>query len=145
MDIALPDLEGCNAFVRGGYEGTNNYFVTSMGDGSGARQLTNEQTAGGEACYLLNGDQSQLDWFQTLAVDAVPVPFASHAIVLKRDDGTYYNDDVGVEKLSSADGRWWDGECYDLLGRRMGNTSSLRQKGTRPGLYIVGGKKMMWK
>ena len=140
MDIALPEMEGCNAFVRGGYEGTNNYFVTLMGDGSGARQLTGEQTASGEACYLLNGDQSLLNWYQTLTVDATPMPFASHAVVLRRDDGTYYNEGSGVESVSGGI-RAGQGGVYDLLGRRMGDASSFRRTGTAPGLYIIDGKK----
>ena len=77
MDIALPDLEGCNAFVRGGYSGQNNYYLTPMGDNSGASPLTVEQLSSGEGCFMLNGDQSNIQWFQTLEADPVPVPFAT--------------------------------------------------------------------
>jgi hypothetical protein len=39
--------------------------------------------ASGELCYMLNGDQSEISWYQNLTgtVDATPVPFSSHSHV----------------------------------------------------------------
>ena len=34
--------------------------------------------AGGELCYMLNGDQSQIAWYQNIEEDETPVPDASH-------------------------------------------------------------------
>lgn len=38
---------------------------------------TDARLASGELCYLLNGDQSIIGWYQTLGSDNVPVPFSS--------------------------------------------------------------------
>jgi hypothetical protein len=39
--------------------------------------LTDTRLASGELCYLLNGDQSNIGWYQTIGSDNVPVPFSS--------------------------------------------------------------------
>ena len=99
MDIALPDLEGCNAFVRGGYTGQNNYYLTSMGDNSGASPVTVEQLSSGEVCYKLNGSQADIHWYQTLGEDALPVLDDTHKRVYMTEEGTYTN-----EKTDTPDG-----------------------------------------
>lgn len=55
-------------------------------------------------------------------------------------------DDViidGIEAVSapgeSLNGRWLDGKCYDLSGRRLGNGN------LKPGLYIIDGRKVVIK
>lgn len=55
-------------------------------------------------------------------------------------------DDViidGIEAVSapgeSLNGRWMDGKCYDLSGRRIGNGN------LKPGLYIIDGRKVVIK
>ncbi|MBQ8454039.1 MAG: hypothetical protein IJ537_01670 [Bacteroidaceae bacterium] len=46
-----------------------------------ANCITAEQLASGEACYLLNGDQSIIGWYQTLPTDVEPTLDATHAQV----------------------------------------------------------------
>ena len=60
MEAQLPTLDGSNPFVRGGYTGAHNYYSTSMGDGGDAVSVTADQLASGEACFMLNGDQSNV-------------------------------------------------------------------------------------
>lgn len=44
-------------------------------------EITAEQVASGELCFLLNGDQTALAYYQSLSEDAFPVPNPSHACV----------------------------------------------------------------
>ena len=71
---------------------SNNYYVGTKGIGGGNKstdetfvantiKITTEQLANGEACYLLNGDQSDIVFFQTLPDDNVPTLDATHGIV----------------------------------------------------------------
>ena len=46
---------------------TTNCFFTSTNDA---------KLASGELCYLLNGDQTDIAWYQKLGVDQYPIPFA---------------------------------------------------------------------
>ena len=43
----------------------------------GSEQVTAEQLASGELCYMMNGDQTTITWWQTLGTDATPVPFSN--------------------------------------------------------------------
>ena len=65
----------------GGPVSINNcYYLNAIGTEQGTA-VTEAQLASGEICYALNGDQSNIAWYQTLGEDAQPVPFASHAQV----------------------------------------------------------------
>ena len=55
----------------------NSYYLNLIGTLVGGTQITTEQVASGELCYILNGDQSTIGWYQTLGTDAYPVPFAT--------------------------------------------------------------------
>ena len=71
----------------------NTYYKTPYGEVVTGTQITDEQLANGEVCYLLNkGNTKNPTWFQTLGEDPYPVPNPSHAIVGKKADGTYTND-----------------------------------------------------
>ncbi|MBO7466869.1 MAG: hypothetical protein J6T94_04195 [Bacteroidaceae bacterium] len=59
-------------FARGNKPTMTNCLVTDAND---------ERLATGEMCYLLNGDQTSINWYQTLGEDDMPVPFSSHSIV----------------------------------------------------------------
>ena len=61
---------------------SNCYFVTPYeGTNAGATQITMEQLASGEICFLLNGDQRNILWTQTLGEDDMPVPFTTRETV----------------------------------------------------------------
>ena len=62
-----------------------------------AKKIEAEQIASGALCYMLNGDQSQISFYQNLGEDAIPVPFADgHAQVYangrKHCNGDDYED-----------------------------------------------------
>lgn len=61
--------------------------------------VTIEQMASGEVCYKLNGDQTEINWFQTLGEDAYPVLDDAHKVVYQAGDGSYVN-----EKTNTPDG-----------------------------------------
>lgn len=58
--------------------------------------FTNDKMATGEVCYELNGNQTEISWYQTLGTDEVPVLDATRAQVYKighkHCDGTWYDD-----------------------------------------------------
>ncbi len=58
-------------YSRGNFTPTNCYRMDP----------TDERIASGELCYMLNGDQSAINWYQTLDTDEYPVPFSTHSRV----------------------------------------------------------------
>lgn len=57
---------------------SNCYYVNEwVTYNEGSTQVTEEQVESGELCYLLNGDQTEISWWQTLGTDLVPVPFSN--------------------------------------------------------------------
>lgn len=98
-------------------------------------ELTQEQFENGEACYLLNGDQSTISWYQNLGEDAYPVLDATHATIIKSEDGGY----AGSTAIEAIDAdRPVSGDIYDLNGRKV-------QSVNRKGIYIQNGKKVFIK
>lgn len=82
---------------------TDSVFVNNyMLEGSAARAygenavkadtITAAQLASGEICYRLNGDQTNINWYQTLGKDSYPVLFDSHKVVLYSEADGYYNE-----------------------------------------------------
>ncbi len=71
---------------------SNSYYKTAFGAEEGI-QITDEQLASGEVCYLLNrGNTENPTWFQTIGEDPFPVPNPNHQKVGKKADGTFTND-----------------------------------------------------
>ena len=97
-----------------------------------ATQVTEDQLKSGEVCYLLNGDQTNIQWSQTLGEEDCPKPFPG-LVVKQAQDGTYYNEVVGIDKVA---GNRTD-VIYDLSGRRV-------EKAVK-GIYIMNGKKVLVK
>ena len=99
-------------------------------------EVTDEQLASGETCYKLNGDQSDIAWYQTLAVDEYPVLQKGHLQVWFYE-GAYTNVDpdgiVGVQADEPV-----QGGIYNLAGSKIGRI-------TTPGIYIVEGRKVLVK
>ena len=117
---------------------TNVYYLRPQGElSSNLVQVTEEQLGSGEACYLLNGDQSEINWYQNLSEDACPLPFSTHSVVIKNEDGTYGNA-TGIEAVQDTEPGFRSG-VYDLSGRRI-----LGDKLTK-GIYIINGKKFFVK
>lgn len=60
---------------------TNCYDITGTEDfGQGIYEdwTTEDPVAGGELCYMLNGDQSNICWFQKIGTDDAPYPSGSY-------------------------------------------------------------------
>lgn len=143
----------CGQFVGGfkSAKGTwsNNYYQGSAINGNvggavavSATLVTDEQLASGEVCYKLNGDQSNIAWYQTLAEDSYPVLFKDHLQVWL-DNGTYSNDDPdGIVDIRQAEpgqnGINKQGSTIvNLAGQQIANGKLPK------GIYIVGGKKII--
>ena len=79
--------------------------------------VTAEELASGEVCYLLNGDQSNLVFYQTLGTDEVPSLDASRSIVYLAGqthcDGTPYASVSGYSNTANVqdDHQNVDGFC----------------------------------
>ena len=79
--------------------------------------VTASQLASGEVCYLLNGDQSNIAFHQTLSTDDVPTLDASHGIVYLAGrthcDGTAYEGVTGYSNTANIqdDHDFVDGFC----------------------------------
>ena len=56
----------------------NSYYLNLVGTYVGGTQFTEEELASGELCFKLNGDQSNIHWYQNLDDDEMPVPDDSH-------------------------------------------------------------------
>ena len=95
--------------------------------------MTLEQFQNGEVCYKLNGDQSDIHWYQTIGEDALPVLDESHGIVIKDEGGIY----TGIEEVQSSRPVQKDNAIYNLAGQRL----NKMQKG----INIVNGKKVLVK
>ena len=106
----------CYTFCRGTNVTNNCYYVNAIGEAQGT-QIAEDQIASGELCYKLNGDQSEINWYQTLGEDAQPAPFDSHAQVYANGelkcDGTsaggelvYSNSASSVVPPHTFEGGW---------------------------------------
>lgn len=129
--------------------GMNNcYYLNSLGNVAWQGvQITKEQIANGELCYLLNGNQSNIRWYQTIGKDAYPVLDPSHLQVFK-DGDRYYNktdnEDAIINIASDTKqgiGSRYTG-VYDLTGRRVAKDADHLSQ-LPGGIYIIGGKKMV--
>lgn len=66
------------------------------GQGKDYAWLTDEPASGGELCYQLNGDQSDIVWYQKVGTDAYPVPYFV-------EGGTVYaNGEVGCDGIPTG-------------------------------------------
>ena len=108
--------------------GTN----TDAASATGATAVNATQLASGEVCYKLNGDQSVINWYQTIGEDEYPVLDSSHGIVIF-EDGIY----TGIQTVHSPQSIVHSHETYNLSGQKMLNDKLPK------GIYIVNGKKVL--
>lgn len=122
-----------DAMLRGNPKSTNCFSTTPDRN---AYQITPDQVANGELCYMLNeySGQDTPVWFQTLGEDDHPVLDSTHGIVLLADNGTYYNENTDNIIVPFRAER---STSYSVMGTPM----SKSQKG----LHIINGKKILVK
>lgn len=115
---------------------------TEASSATGATAVTAEQLASGEVTYKLNGDQTEINWYQTLlsdethTPDAYPVLDPTHLRVWF-NEGVYFNNDpTGINDLKdSNDFKDSKDFIFNLSGQRL----SKMQKG----INIINGKKVL--
>ena len=112
---------------------TNNY--SKFGTQSNVTIIEEGWTESGELCYLLNGDQSEISWYQNLGEDLHPVFDPTHGIVVKNEDGSYT---TGLEAVIASETNTQN-KVYDLQGRSISNGKLSK------GIYVINGKKVLVK
>ena len=113
---------------------------TDAASATGATAVDAETLASGEVCYKLNegatsegedsGDQTVINWYQTIGEDPYPVLDSSHGIVTFQD-GIY----TGIDDLNGQAIYKQGSTIVNLAGQRMVNGKCPR------GIYIINGKK----
>ena len=97
-------LSSCFTLTHsGGHVTLNNcYYFSPIGRVQGTL-VTEDQAECGELCYMLNGDQMEIGWYQTLDEDEYPVPDATHQRVYGAGN-TYMNitDEASFHDFVSA-------------------------------------------
>ena len=111
---AEPSSYATSIVSRNGYTDGGNVFYAQCADREGAQKqgtlVTDEQLASGEICYKLNGDQEEINWYQTIGEDEHPMLFGDHMRVWLVD-GKYTNNEYvapvgdlnGDDKVDIAD------------------------------------------
>ena len=110
-------------------------------EAASAQGSTATQMASGEICYKLNGDQEEINWYQSINFDLYPVLFPDHEQVFYNEaEDLYYNlvNDVivGIGAVESSEPKTVTG-IYNLAGQRL----EKMQKG----INIVNGRKVLVK
>ena len=121
----------CYTFCRGTVQLNNCYYLNAVGTVQGT-QMTLEQFQNGEVCYKLNGNQSNIYWYQNIGEDKFPVLNESHGIVVRNEDGTY----TGINEVEASE-TTQPVAIYNLAGQRL----NKMQKG----INIINGKKVLVK
>ena len=127
--------------------GTSYWLEGSATRGTGENQepkcisTTATQMGSGEICFALNEAQDGIVWFQNITEDLYPVLDDTHKVVIKTEEGIYKNEDgTAVAQPMAAPYGGGGGQptaIYDLSGRRVEQPAK--------GLYIVGGRKVVFK
>ncbi len=78
-EVNIKDDGNNGIIVRSNCTRDNNYYTcskTATGFYNDNAIEASEKKGTGELCYLLNGDQSSIAWYQKLGEDQYPIPFA---------------------------------------------------------------------
>ncbi len=90
---------------------TNCFDVSETEDAGQGKDyvwLTDNPAEGGELCYQLNGDQSDIIWYQRIGTDSYPVPYPV-------DGGTVYaNGSVGCDGIPTGDVTYSNSKSGDI-------------------------------
>ena len=86
--------EGSHSVSRNGCTMDNVWVATTIGGEGESLYATSEKLLSGEVCYKLNGDQTDVRWYQTLGEDEHPMLFGDHKRVWFAN-GVYSNNRLG--------------------------------------------------
>ena len=130
--ISIAEIETMNTFAWGNPADrasfTNCYCLQQDADPTaapaGCAYITYDQVSSGELCFKANGDQSTINWYQTLGTDDIPLPFSTHKQVfavgevncagVAIGDVTYSNSNtMPAPKHNDVDG--WCSVCGTLM------------------------------
>ena len=146
IDGAAPQDKVTNCWASGNVNSLwgGTYFAKVDGsnvvncyslNGDQVTVVTEEQIKSGELCYLLNGNQSNITWYQTIGVDSHPTFIPTHGKVIKNAAGEYINDDSSVMAVVEDK---VDNTIYNIFGQKV---QDMNQRG----IYIINGKRVLVK
>ena len=122
-----------NSYYKGDY--VNGSSSGQQANPQETTQVSDTQLASGEVCFKLNGDQSEINWYQTIATDDYPVlSKAGHLQVWFYNDIYTNVDPDGISDIQATEQPVLQG-IYNLAGQRL-------QK-MQKGINIVNGKKIL--
>ena len=109
-DLAAEPASYPSSIVsRNGYTDGGNVFYAMQAKREGiidqGTPATAEQLQSGEVCYKLNGDQTAINWFQTLGQDEHPMLFEGHKQVFYDEARGYYNEGDALRGDLNGDGK----------------------------------------
>ncbi|MGM9674740.1 MAG: hypothetical protein ACI3X9_04650 [Bacteroidaceae bacterium] len=148
IDVVITpgDAYGTNVFSRGDNSGTcvttkNCYYLNNPQDvNASCTQITEEQLTSGEVCFLLNGNQQAINWWQTIGTDAIPTPLKGNSKqVYANGELTCDGKIVGTATFNNTSGselpphNFTDGVC-DVCGA----TDPGSVPAVEDGYYMVG-------
>lgn len=129
----VEGVDGSNYLGRGIGKGNySNCFQLSGQNTDQATSIagyTSDWMTSGQLCYALNGDQSNINWYQTIGTDAMPVPFDTHGQVYANGslkcDGTSAGGDLTYSNTSTSvvpphtDVDGWCSECHAFIENHL--------------------------
>ena len=123
--------------------GVDMFGHVGNGANTGNKFISSDDFASGMVAFALNGGRTPAIWFQKLGEDPYPVLDATRSVVLKAEDGTYYNSVVAVETVKNSQPATEGREVFDIAGRKVMDAASKR--GLPKGIYVVNGRKVLVK
>ena len=118
---------------------------TEKASATGATAVNADQLASGEVCYKLNGDQTEINWYQTLPSSDVTIEADPYPMLIDTSlrvwfyNGAYTNDNPdGLDEIRNSQFAIHNNDAiYNLAGQRL----NKMQKG----INIINGKKYIRK
>ena len=134
----------------------NNYYMFAEGSNTGIaignnassceapHAVNSLQLANGEVCYKLNGDQSVINWTETINEDDYPLPYTGHEQVFFDEEGSFYYNlingiPVGINEVKSEEPK------VETVMTGIFNLAGQRLEKLQKGINIVNGKKVLVK
>ena len=83
------------------WENYKDYFIDNGDKDWEETVVTTEQLQSGEICFKLNGDQTEIGYWQTIGEDLYPMPIEEENGQVYLKDGRYTNDDVDIIRTAA--------------------------------------------